>query len=332
MVTETKKIALLGGDGRFLRLAELLAADGAEVCAYALGDALPDCAVRCASISDAVAGADAVLLPVPYSRDGTHLNAPLHPEPVPLDALLAHATDGLPIFGGMLPKGGFPGCVCLDYYSERMQIRNAVPSAEGALMIALERMPGTLHGSSAFVIGYGRIGKLLADRLRAFGANVTVFARKESDRAFAEAFSCHAAPIEALAERLSEADVLFNTAPAALARARGARRAQARSGVHRTGFTALLRLRAAAALPRAARAHVARRSRTVHLRRDPPAPVSSRRRMTARTNAHAAATSRPTKTRVWPDGKARRMQRVISADPISSNSEERMLSLPESYG
>ena len=33
MVTETKKIALLGGDGRFLRLAELLAADGAEVCA-----------------------------------------------------------------------------------------------------------------------------------------------------------------------------------------------------------------------------------------------------------------------------------------------------------
>ena len=54
--------------------------------------------------------------------------------------------------------------------------------------------------------------------------------------------------------------------------------------------------------------------------------------MTARTNAHAAATSRPTKTRVWPDGKARRMQRVISAEPISSNSEERMLSLPESYG
>ena len=97
-----------------------------------------------------------------------------------------------------------------------MQIRNAVPSAEGALMIALERMPGTLHGSSAFVIGYGRIGKLLADRLRAFGANVTVFARKESDRAFAEAFSCRAAPIEALAERLGEADVLFNTAPAAL--------------------------------------------------------------------------------------------------------------------
>mgnify|MGYP002534791836 CR=1 FL=1 len=46
MATETKKIALLGGDSRFLRLAELLAADGAEVCAYALGDVLPDCAVR----------------------------------------------------------------------------------------------------------------------------------------------------------------------------------------------------------------------------------------------------------------------------------------------
>lgn len=216
MATETKKIALLGGDGRFLRLAELLAADGAEVCAYALGDVLPDCAVRCASIADAVAGADTVVLPVPYSRDGKHINAPLHPMPVPLGELLAYAAEGIPIFGGMLPSSGLPGCICTDYFTERMQIRNAVPSAEGALMIALEQMPGTLHGSKAFVIGYGRIGKLLADRLRAFGADVTVFARKESDRAFAEAFSYQAAPVSALAERLAEADVIFNTAPAAL--------------------------------------------------------------------------------------------------------------------
>lgn len=266
MVTETKKIALLGGDGRFLRLAELLAADGAEVCAYALGDALPDCAVRCASISDALAGADAVLLPVPYSRDGTHLNAPLHPEPVPLDALLAHATDGLPIFGGMLPKGGFPGCVCLDYYSERMQIRNAVPSAEGALMIALERMPGTLHGSSAFVIGYGRIGKLLADRLRAFGAEVTVFARKENDRAFAEAFSCRAAPIEALAERLGEADVLFNTAPAALLAPEALDALKPEAVFIELASRPCCNSERLLLSPRAARAHVARRSRTVHLR------------------------------------------------------------------
>ena len=144
MATETKKIALLGGDGRFLRLAELLAADGAEVCAYALGDVLPDCAVRCASIADAVAGADAVVLPVPYSRDGKHINAPLHPMPVPLGELLAYAAEGIPIFGGMLPSSGLPGCICTDYFTERMQIRNAVPSAEGALMIALEQMPGTL--------------------------------------------------------------------------------------------------------------------------------------------------------------------------------------------
>lgn len=81
------------------------------------------------------------MLPVPYSRDGKHINAPLHPMPVPLGELLAYAAEGIPIFGGMLPSSGLPGCICTDYFTERMQIRNAVPSAEGALMIALEQMP-----------------------------------------------------------------------------------------------------------------------------------------------------------------------------------------------
>ena len=134
-----------------------------------------------------------------------------------------------------------------------MQIRNAVPR-RARVMIALERMPGTLHGSSAFVIGYGRIGKLLADRLRAFGADVTVFARKESDRAFAEAFSCRAAPHRSAGRTARRGRRAFqHRARSPCSRPRRSTRS-ARSGVHRTGFTALLGLERLLP-PCAARAH-----------------------------------------------------------------------------
>jgi len=45
---------------------------------------------------------------------------------------------------------------------EEMAVLNAIPTAEGAIQIAMEEMPITLHGSNALILGFGRIGKILA--------------------------------------------------------------------------------------------------------------------------------------------------------------------------
>ena len=45
----------------------------------------------------------------------------------------------------------------------------------------MEATDRTLHGSRCLIIGYGRIGRLLADRLLSLGAEVTVSARKYGD-------------------------------------------------------------------------------------------------------------------------------------------------------
>ena len=44
-----------------------------------------------------------------------------------------------------------------------------MPTAEGAIQLAMEELPITLHGARVLVIGYGRLGRVLADRLAGLG-------------------------------------------------------------------------------------------------------------------------------------------------------------------
>ena len=60
---------------------------------------------------------------------------------------------------------------------------NAAITAECTLELLLSRLPVVLHRCSILVIGCGRIGKCLGQKLQALGADVTMAARKETDRA-----------------------------------------------------------------------------------------------------------------------------------------------------
>ena len=63
------------------------------------------------------------------------------------------------------------------------------------------------------VTGYGKVGKVLASTLKALGADVTVFARKEQDFAYAYTKSIKSAGYDNLKEGLNDFDVLINTVP-----------------------------------------------------------------------------------------------------------------------
>lgn len=78
----------------------------------------------------------------------------------------------------------------------------------------MEELPITLHGCRAMVLGYGRLGRMVAQRLKALGARVTVAARKWSDLAWAEACGCCAEQISTLDGWLCGYDLLINTVPA----------------------------------------------------------------------------------------------------------------------
>lgn len=110
------------------------------------------------------------------------------------------------------------GLVLKNYLQrEEMAIENAVATAEGALEIAINRLPVTIYGTTALVTGYGRIAKILADYLRAMGATVIVCCRKKSDLKWAEIHGCKAVDITdstAFCSACEGSRVIFNTVPA----------------------------------------------------------------------------------------------------------------------
>ena len=106
------------------------------------------------------------------------------------------------------------GLTLTDYLSrEELAVRNGVPTAEGAIEAAMAATDVTLCGTPCLVIGFGRIGKLLAHRLRGLGAEVTVSARRLDDLAWIDAFGYRGLRTNRLAGRLGSFRIVFNTVP-----------------------------------------------------------------------------------------------------------------------
>lgn len=208
-------ISILGGDLRQVYLARLLSEDGWKVITWGLEKGGGD---GSAPLDQALAG-NILLLPMPVCRNGM-LHLPLTDTELEAERLWARLRYDQLLLGGM--TGDLSrrlmadyGLTLLDYYNrEETQVANAVPTAEGALQLAMESTDRTLHGSRCLIIGYGRIGRLLADRLLALGAEVTVSARKYGDLAWIEAWGYRGVQTGALTGQLDRFDLIFNTAPA----------------------------------------------------------------------------------------------------------------------
>lgn len=209
-----------GGDLRQAKLAELLAADGHTVHTWALERQGPLEGVRTEADPSGSELADCLILPLPAEDEGGLLHAPLSNRPRPLAELLAPLRPGQLVCAGMAGPvltalAAERGLVLQDYFArDELAVANAVPTAEGAIQIALEELPITLHGARVLVIGFGRVGKALAQRLAGLGARVSVAARKWSDLAWAESCGYCGERTEQLAGWLCGYDLVVNTVPA----------------------------------------------------------------------------------------------------------------------
>lgn len=232
MLNPKINIAIVGGDVRQGAVAGRLHEAGINViaCGISAGSSDSDSFSTCEDYKSAVKDCIAIVLPLPASTDGVYVNTQLVPEmtPIRLTALLDEGLYGdkkpiilggklTPAFKAYAVEKGFR---VIDYYeNEMLQIKNALPTAEGALEIAMRVLQITVHSSHAAVIGYGRIAKTLSKILLAMNANVTVAARKGADLAFAELCGCntlkmsHADGKSTLCALGKGYDVIFNTVP-----------------------------------------------------------------------------------------------------------------------
>ena len=212
---------VLGGDMRQGKLAQLLAEDGHRVHTYALEEgAAPAGELTVEEGLEGAAEADCVVLPLPVSDGEGRLNCPLSRLRPPLAEVLEALSPGQMVCGGRVDPvtaalAAERGLTVLDYFArEELAVANAVPTAEGAVQIALEQLPVTLHGARVLVVGFGRVGRVTAHRMAALGAKVTVAARRYESLAWAQAIGYGAEKTGQLAGWLCGYDLVVNTAPA----------------------------------------------------------------------------------------------------------------------
>lgn len=91
---------------------------------------------------------------------------------------------------------------------------NAVGTVEGALSLMIRQSDITLWESKCLVIGGGRIGMLLAERLRDLGSRVTVAVRSRQDRGKARSRGLQTDVTGKYENGLGEYDFVINTVPA----------------------------------------------------------------------------------------------------------------------
>ncbi|MBP3392429.1 MAG: dipicolinate synthase subunit DpsA [Clostridia bacterium] len=214
------RFALIGGDLRSSRLGEMLENGGHPVVCYALeGGKMGGHYNRLASVAEASGQGDVLVGPVPLTTDGTTLNTPLHVGTVSLEELVQGIGRGKLFIAGAIPpslrkKLEDRGVLVEDLLErEDLAILNSVPTAEGAIQIAMEELPVTIQGLNVLVTGYGRVGKTLCADLKALGAQVWACVRNPKDVAYAYASGIHTCSYENVYDVLPQMGLFYNTVP-----------------------------------------------------------------------------------------------------------------------
>lgn len=147
-----------------------------------------------------------LLLDIPsFSPDGM-LRGGGQPERI-LEMLPPEIT----VVGGNLDHPSLAEHRTLDFLRDpRYLAMNAAITADCALQIAAPLLSTAFYDTPTLVIGWGRIGKCLARLLHGLGAEVTVAARKEADRAALFSLGIPAVNMDA---DLGKYRLIFNTAP-----------------------------------------------------------------------------------------------------------------------
>lgn len=214
------KYVIVGGDQRSAYLASFLINDNKDV-KIIFGQNFKniiDEKYLSLNWKDVIKNSDIIIFPLPISKDDNHLNVDID-EKIKLEGIVKEIGINKIVVGGGLTNKirkifEEKNINIIDYLNrEELAILNAIPTAEGALEIAMNKLPITIYGSKCLVTGYGRVSKALINVLTALRAKVTVVARKYGDLAWAKIYGCETELINNLDFAVKDKDIIFNTVP-----------------------------------------------------------------------------------------------------------------------
>jgi dipicolinate synthase subunit A len=196
-------VAVLGGDVRMLEHMRLARLAGAKVQHYG---SIPEAAAaagqpQATSLAASVKGARIISCPIPGLGADDELYAKFTTEKLCLTAdVLKGAAPGAMLFTcystPRLDEWARAAAVKIIPYGEddALSILHAVPTAEGAIRVAIENTDDTLLGMDVLCVGLGRVGVSVAQAFEGMKSRVSLAARNPAQ--LARAWAMNTVPIE----------------------------------------------------------------------------------------------------------------------------------------
>lgn len=160
-----------------------------------------------------------IVLPVPLSKDGEYIFCDNSNFKIKIKELISHTTKRqLLIFGSaskrikeMLDDRGF------NYYDlfseESFVINNAYYTAQGTLLEILKNTKKCIVGKKALILGFGRVGRAVANVLDKNGMDVFIAARNEIQLAECEGLGYGKLSYDELKSTIYLFDYIISTVP-----------------------------------------------------------------------------------------------------------------------
>ena len=212
------KISIIGGDLRIIKLSEMLIEEGAQVYSYGLEKAEASDLNKCSTLQETVNNSEIILGPIPFSSNGKDINCPFGEKQISIREMLHYLNAKILIAGSIMPEvynmANDEYIEIIDIMKrEELAVLNTISTAEGTIEIAIANTNKIIHGSKVLILGFGRIGKVLARKLAGLSAKVTCAARKDEDLAWIRAYGHNETNINTLGENLGDFDIIINTVP-----------------------------------------------------------------------------------------------------------------------
>lgn len=213
-------ICVIGGDSRVVELIKILEKEGNSLLLY--GFELCECLkdfTHVDNIKESIEKSDLIITSIPLSKNGKNINAVYTTKEILVKDFFEVVKNKKIITGNITDEIGKyisseNNNEIIDVLKhEELTVLNAIPTAEGAIQIAMEKSIITLNGSRCLILGFGRIGKILAKMLNGIGAEVYCEARKQEDISWIKSYGYNSIHLNDLEKYLNDFDFIFNTIP-----------------------------------------------------------------------------------------------------------------------
>lgn len=181
------KFLVVGGDLRNVELAKILKEDEKIVYTYGMNINSSE------PLEKILEDVEVVIGPIPFSRDGSTVNSTFAESQILIKDLLEKIKGKILITGNISEDvkklAKIYNIEVIDVMkSEKLAVLNTIATAEGTIELMIANTDTIIFDSNVLILGFGRVAKTLANRLKGLVKSITCASRENDELAWIEVY------------------------------------------------------------------------------------------------------------------------------------------------